>query len=134
MAKKVKLNQLSKAIDDILETYSDEVINDTKEVVDEVTKEALRITKAHAPIDDRNVDRKGKYKKSIKKITVYESITEKRNIIHASNGEHRLTHLLELGHATVNGGRTKEHPHFKMGNDYVLQNYEKKLKNKLGGK
>lgn len=134
MAKKVKLNQLSKAIDDILETYSDEVINDTKEVVDEVTKEALQITKANAPIDKRKIKRKGKYKKSIKKKVIYESITEKRNVIYVANGEHRLTHLLEFGHAKQNSGRTKGHPHFKFGNDYVLQNYEKKLKNKLGGK
>ena len=134
MSKKVKINQLSNAINDILETYSDEVIQNTKEVVDDVTKQALQITKANAPIDERKIKRKGKYKKSIKKRTVYESITEKRNVIYVANGEHRLTHLLEFGHAKLNGGRTKGHPHFKYGNDFVLKNYEKKLKKRIGGK
>lgn len=133
MAKKIKINDLSKEINKILEFYSDEVISDTKEVVDDVTDKALSIVKEKAPVDDRNVKRKGKYKRSLKKTTVFESNTEKRNVIHASGGEHRLAHLLEDGHATVNGGRVDGKPHFKYADDYVNEEFPKKLEEKLGG-
>ena len=131
MARKVKLNELDKAINEILMGYSDEVISDTKDVVDEVTQKALSIVKSNAPVEEKS-KRKGKYKRSLKKKTVYESATEKRNVIYA--GEYQLAHLLEKGHAKVNGGRTKAQPHFQYGNDYVLDELPKKIKKKIGGK
>ena len=41
--------------------YSDEVISDTKDGVDEVTQEALSIVKSNAPVEEKS-KRKGKYK------------------------------------------------------------------------
>lgn len=72
MAKKIKVSQLEKAIMNCLETYSDEVTTAAKSAVDEISDEALKIVKDHAPTDKRKIKRKGKYKRSLKTRTMYE--------------------------------------------------------------
>lgn len=126
---RIKANQLSDTISDVLSDYNDEVVRYQKETVDEISKETHKIVKRHAP-----VGRRGKYKKSIKVKNVYESLTEKRNVIHVEKPEYRLTHLLEKGHKKRGGkGKTKTIPHFIHGQDYIEKNYENRIKKKLGG-
>lgn len=132
MTKKIKADKLVKVMIDALETYSDEVIEATKKSVDEVASETVPIIKNHAPVGKGR--RKGKYKRSIKQRTLYESLTEKRKVIYASGGEYRLTHLLEKGHAKVNGGRTRAFPHWKYGDEYIKNELHKRIEKKLGGK
>ncbi len=50
-----------------------------------------------------------------------------KSTIYAGNGEHRLTHLLEKGHALWQGGRTKPKPHIKP----VEVKYSKILEEKM---
>lgn len=132
MTKKIKADKLVKVMIDALETYSDEVIEATKKSVDEVASETVPIIKNHAPVGKGR--RKGKYKRSISVRTVYESLTEKRNVIYASDKEYRLTHLLENGHAKVNGGRTRAFPHWKYGDEYIKKELPKRIQKKIGGK
>ena len=129
---KIKVNQFTKAINDILKDYSDEVIQATKEIVDEVSKEALNIVKSKAPVKTGKL-KTGKYKKSLKIKNSYESLTEKRKTIY-SDGQSGLTHLLEKGHAKVNGGKTKAFPHWKYGDEYIKEKKKKRIEKKLGGK
>lgn len=121
------MTALDKTLSQILREYADEVTEDTKEVIDEVTKEAKKIVKKHAPV------KTGKYKRSIKSKVAYESLTEKRNVIF-SKGYGNLTHLLENGHAKINGGRTESIPHFSYGQDYIEENLLKNINKKIGGK
>ena len=134
MARRIKMTELDKTLNRILRGYTDEVTEDTKEVVDIVTDKALKVVKKHAPVDQKNTSRKGKYKRSLRRKTVYESLTEKKNVIYASGEEYRLTHLLEKGHATIDGGHTEEHPHFYYGDNLVKEDLLKELKKKIGGK
>lgn len=126
MVKKIKPKDLELTIKAILSDYADEVIPDVKDAVDEVSEEAKDLVKKRAP------KKSGKYRRSIKVKNVYESVTEKRNTIY-SQGQAGLTHLLEDGHAKINGGRTRAFPHWKYGDEYIKEELPKRIKKKLGG-
>ena len=126
MVKKINPNDLTLTISAMLSEYADDVIEDVKATVDDVAKEAQKIVKSKAPV------KTGKYKRSIKVKTSYESLTELRKTIY-SNGNSGLTHLLENGHAKVNGGRTRAFPHWKYGDEYIKNELPKLVKKKIGG-
>lgn len=126
MVKKIKPKDLELTIKAILSNYADDVIPDVKDAVDEVSEEAKDLVKKRAP------KKSGKYRRSIKVKNVYESVTEKRNTIY-SQGQYGLTHLLEDGHAKINGGRTRAFPHWKYGDEYIKEELPKRIKKKLGG-
>ena len=65
LARKIKLDGLAKAVQETLDKYNDEVVEKMKETVDEISKEAGKITKQNAPVN------KGDYKKNIKVKTAY---------------------------------------------------------------
>ena len=134
---KVNVDMFASTLQRMLKEYSDDVILKTFEGVDEVSKEAKKIVKDRAPVEKKG-KRKGKYKRSISVRTAYESLTEKRNVIYASDEEYRLTHLLEKGHAKVgvsrNGkSRVEARPHWKYGDEYIKDELPKRVKKKIGG-
>lgn len=50
-----------------------------------------------------------------------------------NNKQPGLAHLLENGHAAVNGGRVEGRPHIKPVEDAIVKEYEEAIKNAISG-
>lgn len=129
---KVAINEFSNAVNDILKEYADDVYDDVKDIVDDVTVEALGILKDAAPVGKGK--RAGEYKKALKKKKVSETPTNKTNVLYAEAPHYRLTHLLENGHATRNGGSTEPQEHFGKADKFINDELPERVARKIGGK
>lgn len=110
---KISISSFSQAVANVLEDYNKDVIENTKNIIHDVSKEFKANTKKDAPRGQRN-----KYNKYIDVKTTYESMSGVTDTWFVNDPEYRLTHLIKNGHQTRNGGRTK-------GNDFIDKNYSK---------
>jgi len=124
----VRADKFSEEMSKLLAEYGEQVTEAMKEVVPTVAKKATEEVRSHAPTGHR-----GKYKKAIESKKAHETNTSIKYVIHAGD-QAGLSHLLENGHAKVNGkGRTKSIPHFKYGEAYAKENLIPEIVKKIGG-
>ena len=109
-----KVNNIAGDIARILSQYTDEVIEDIEEAKEVTAKETVAELKKTSP-KNTGAYRKGWTKKKVKGAIV----------IH--NKKYQLTHLLEFGHAKVNGGRVEGKPHIKPAEEKAIENYIKRV-------
>ena len=117
---RVKVDDLVDAISNELVQYSQEVTDGVKKEVKQVAKECKEEIQRNSPVLT------GDYKRGWKDKVEYESRTDICVVIH-NKTSYQLTHLLENGHAKVNGGRVAGQPHIAPAE----QNAEKKLLKKV---
>lgn len=108
----IKPEELQKVVMDYLENYKEDIQEDVEETTDIVTKKAR---------DELKQSSKDKFKLHGRDNPYYSGWTTKiqrkgklkyhKVIWNKTN--YQLTHLLEFGHATSNGGRTKAIPHIR---------------------
>lgn len=110
MSKSIKPEELSKAIQDYLENYREDIQEDVEEVTDKVTKEAKDELKQTSPRG--SVARNPKYYKGWSVKISKKGATKYHKVVW-NKTNYQLTHLLEFGHATRNGGRTRAIPHIR---------------------
>lgn len=120
----VQIDDLSSAISKMLDEYCLDITEETKKNVDKVSKECNEEIKRHITFEQPT----GKYVKAFRIKTSYEDKFNKRNTWYVTNGQYRLTHLLENGHAKVNGGRTRAFPHIKYGEELAKKRMEELTK------
>ena len=105
----IKINQLSDAVNDLLETYSKEVDEVVQESLPKVGKEAVKELKQTSP------KRTGDYAAGWTQKVEKERLGTKLTVYNKTR--YQLTHLLEKGHAKVNGGFVPGKPHIKPAAD-----------------
>lgn len=124
MSNNIKPEELEKALNDYLNDYVEDISEEVEETTDNITKEAVQEIKQTSPKGKGTRDKpyhrgwtrqKGRENKG--KFTV--KIHNRTN--------YQLTHLLEFGHVTRNGGRTKAIPHIRPLEEKYKKLYEQKI-------
>ena len=124
MSKTIKPEMFAQAVKNYLEIYVEDIGEAVEETSNNIGKEAKEELKQTSP------KRRGDYAKGW---TVRKDRKNKHyytvKVWNKSN--YQLTHLLEFGHATRNGGRTKAIPHIRPVEEKYKKEFEKQLENKI---
>lgn len=120
----MKVSNLAKALEIELEKYSQEFTDKVKKDTEEVAKECVEELKQNSPKSNKNTRKSYANGWTYKK--AYESNFGVRYRVLNKN-KPQITHLLEYGHAKVNGGRVNAIPHIKRAEE----NAKNKLINKI---
>lgn len=105
MAEKVSVDGLADAVLDALRNYSKNVTDTMKNCVLSAAETCLQEIQEKSPVQT------GGYKQGWQNKVAYENGTGVRVVIY-NEDNYQLTHLLEFGHANVNGGRTPCSPSY----------------------
>ena len=127
MSKAININNLSKEIVQAIENYNYDISEVVEEVANKVGKEAVTELKQESPKGARGSYAKGWRLKKDK-------LSKSRYVVKIYNKtDYQLTHLLEFGHASRNGGRTEPQPHIRPIEEKYGEKFEKILKQDIGG-
>ena len=121
---RTSIDNLADVIMQELESYSENVTEGLKKAVDVVAKEVNAEIKRNVTFNEPT----GKYVKAFRVKNVYESKYNKCKTWHVGDGQYRLTHLLEKGHAKIGGGRTRAFPHIIFGEELAKKRMEELAK------
>lgn len=103
------MNNWTKDLQNMLDGYVKDVDEAVKEALPKVGKEAVKELKTTSP------KRTGKYSKGWRQKVESERLGATLTVYNATS--YQLTHLLENGHASRNGGFVSGRPHIKPAQD-----------------
>lgn len=126
MSRLIKVADLGTAIEQELTVYHQEVNEAIDAAGAKAVKVLVRQTKATAPVGAR-----GTFKRNISSKVLTKGMNGSTYVWYVKPPDHRLTHLLVHGHATVKGGRTRANPFLKNALNTVLPEYERAVKEAL---
>lgn len=126
MSKSIKPGDLADAIAEQLGLYQQEVVEKVNAAGENAAKKLVKLTKADAP------EQEGDFKKAITYTAKENPATGCKAFTWGAKApEHRKTHLLVNGHATVNGGRVPGDPFLEKALETVLPEYETEVEEAL---
>ena len=124
MSRKIKPEELQKVLKDYLGDYVEDIEEGVEEATDEITKEAVKELKEISPRGHGSINQpysKGWTRQKNRRIKGKYMIK-----IH-NKTNYQLTHLLEFGHATRNGKKTKAIPHIRPLEEKYNRQYEERI-------
>lgn len=125
MANRIKVDELADEIAEALRTFSQEVVEKVDLSSEKVGKAAVKRLKQTSPRRPPPIG--GKYAKSWTMTTFKNYGQPDVRVIHAKAPHYRLVHLLEKGHALVNGGRTRPQPHVAPAEEEVIREFTREV-------
>lgn len=122
---KVNIDKLANELVKQLDIFRDVTVDMMTEAVDETAKATVAELKRTSPRDSGEYAKswRSKRDKTLKGKWAYSRIVYNKD-------HYRLTHLLEKGHAKVNGGRTAAQPHIEPAEEIAQRMLEETLINK----
>ena len=128
---KVSLDNLDEEIKKALEDYKVEVVPATNESIKEAAKEAVKTLKNGGLYQNRT----GAYAKdwTAGQREKTKSVIKVQGYTVYNKDHFQLTHLLEYGHQSRNGGRTRAFSHIAPLNEQIGEIVASKIESKLRG-
>ena len=131
MSKAIEPENLEKKLQEYLTQYKEDIDEEVIETTNTVIKEAKQDLIQTSPRSE--IARNTKYYKgwAIKNGVKTRTVQNKYTRVIWNKTNYQLTHLLEFGHATRNGGRTKAQPHIRPVEEKYGQEFVDLLKTKI---
>lgn len=123
----INLDKLAVEVMRELEIYLANTIDDVNNAVIETADATVR------ELSETSPEQTGKYAKSWahKRDPNIRGKWRMSRVVYSKGAEYRKTHLLEFGHAKVNGGRVPAQPHIRQAEDHAAELLYLKLTAKL---
>lgn len=126
MSKTIDVDLLEKEVMKYLTEYKEDISEAVENVSNRVGKAATNELKEESPKLTGDYAKGWRLKK--------DKIGKNRYTVKIHNKtNYRLTHLLEFGHVTRNGGRTRAIPHIRPIEEKYKKIFEQELKKDIGG-
>lgn len=108
----IRVDELDQRIADVLDKYRGLILDGVEDEMEGAAAIAMRIVRDKSPV------RSGKYKKGWKLYREKAKFKSQLQTLTVYNKtQYRLIHLLEFGHQTAKGTRTKAYPHVQPAED-----------------
>lgn len=125
----VTIESLSDAINKELTIYSREITDTLKNEAKSSMSKLVKQTRATAPVGNRQKH----YKDNIASKKVSENDRGASYVWYVKGSDYRLSHLLERGHATRDGGRVNGTHFIEKASEPILADYEAKVEEAIKG-
>lgn len=122
----MKIDGMADAIVRELSAWSKEIVGALKEEVQAVGEDTAKELRQTSP------KRRGAYARDWASKVTYDDWQDIRVTVY-NKRHYQLTHLLENGHAKVNGGRVNGIPHISVAEENAARDLEKKVKVRISG-
>lgn len=132
MSDKIRIGDVSSAVQDILDRYGDFAREALDDIVPQLAKDTVKKIRENIQTAGIGHGKKGDYAKGWKTKETKDVFGHIKAIAYNAK-KPGLPHLLEFGHATRNGGRTKAYEHLEPAEEWAKNEAEKRVRREFEG-